>query len=160
MISFNLIAFLKVPFPNIVTLGIWNESISCHINTQEMSQPSAISPNMNEGSQNWFSGCRWWLQRTWGNARSRMNKETGLAPYCWGAYARNEFSKSRGLYLPIGRMWNSLTWYLIFDVKTASLCWKLVYSLISLPASLEQFSQSSWDPVSLARSPKHFHQIK
>ena len=90
------------------------------------------------------------IAKDWGNARSRMNKETGLAPDRWGAYERNEFSKSRGLHLPIGRMLNSLTWYLIFDVKTASLCCKLVYSLISLPASLEQFSQSSWDAVSLA----------
>ena len=38
------------------------------------------------------------------------------------------------------RMLNSLTQYLIFDVQTAcSLCYKLVYSLTSPPASLGRF---------------------
>ena len=93
------------------------------------------------------SGC-WWLLRSWGNARSKVNKETGLAPDSWGACERNEFSESRGLHLPIYRVLNSLTWYLIFDVQTVhSLCYKLVYSLTSPPASLEQFSQSYWDAV-------------
>ena len=52
------------------------------------------------------------------NARSKMNKATGLAPGSWGAYERNEFSDSRDLHLPIHRMLNSLTWY-----------WSLMFSL-------------------------------
>ena len=56
--------------------------------------------------------------------------ETGSAPDSWGAHARNEFSEPRGLHLPIHRMLNSLTWYLISDVQTAcSLCCKFEYSL-------------------------------
>ena len=62
---------------------------------------------------------------------------------------------------PFQRMLNSLTWYLIFDVQD--------YLLSSLqtciqpdypPAFLDQFSQSYWDAVSHAWSPKHSHQIK
>ena len=60
-----------------------------------------------------------------------------------GAKEKNEFSEPRGLHLPIHRMLNSLTCYLIFDLQAArSLCYKLVYSLTSPPASLEQFSQN------------------
>ena len=80
---------------------------------------------------------------------------TRQAPDSWGAYERNKFSESRDLYLPIHRMQNSLTWYLIFDVQTVYLlCCKFVHSLTSAPASLEQFSQSYCDAVSQARSPK------
>ena len=103
----------------------------------------------------------WWLLRSWENAESNRNKETRLAPDSWGAYERNEFSEPRGLHLPIHRMLNSFTWYLIFYVKTAcSLCCKLVYSRTSPPAFLERFSQSYWDTVSRTRSPKHSHEIK
>ena len=102
-----------------------------------------------------------WLLRSWGTARSKVSKETGLAPDSWDAYERNEFSEPRGVHLPIQRMLNSLTWYLIFAVQTAcSLCCKLVYSLIPPPASLEQFSQSYWDAVSQAWSCKYSHQVK
>ena len=84
-----------------------------------------------------------WLLKNWGNARSKVNKETGLPPDSWGAYERHEISESRGLHLLIHRMQNFLSWYLIFDVQTVcSFCCKLVYSLTSPPASLEQFSQS------------------
>ena len=84
-----------------------------------------------------------WLLRGWGNARRKVNKETGLTPDSWGVYGRHEFSDPRGLHLPIHRMLNSLTWYLIFDVQTASCLYcKLVCSLNSHPASFEQFSQS------------------
>ena len=93
-----------------------------------------------------------WLLRSWRSARSKVSKETGLAPDSRGAYERNEFSETRGLCLPVHRMLNSLTWYLIFDVQTdRSLCCKLVYSLTSPPASLEQFSQSYWETVSWAQ---------
>ena len=92
------------------------------------------------------------LLRRWRNARNKVNKETGLAPDSCGANERNKFSETRGLRLPVHRMLNSLTWYLIFDVQTdRSLCCKLVYSLTSPSASLEQFSQSSWEPVSWAQ---------
>ena len=78
-----------------------------------------------------------------GNARSKVNTETGLAPDNWDAYETNEFSEPRDLHFPIHRRINSLTWYLVFDIQTGcSLCCKLVYSLIS-PASLEQFSQAA-----------------
>ena len=126
-------------------------------------------PNVDEGPENrakclWSSRCchpQQWLLRSCKNARSKVNKRTGLVPDSWGAYERNEFSETRGLHLPIHRMPNSLPWYLISDVQTACfLCCKLVYSLTSSPASLEQFSQSYWDAVSQAPSPKCSHQIK
>ena len=83
---------------------------------------------------------------------------TKQAPDSWGAYGRNEFSEPRDLHLPIHRMLNSLTWYLIFDVQTVYfLCCKFVHSLTSAPASLEQFSQSYCDAVSQARSLIHSH---
>ena len=78
-----------------------------------------------------------------GESKKQSEQETGFAPDSGGAYERSEFSERRGLHLPIPWMLNSLTWYLIFDVQTAcSLCCKLVSSLTSPPASLEQFSQS------------------
>ena len=48
-----------------------------------------------------------WLLGSWRNARSKVNKETGLAPDSWGSYERNKFSETRGLYIPIHRMLNS-----------------------------------------------------
>ena len=70
------------------------------------------------------------------NARSKMNKATGLAPGSWGAYERNEFSDSRDLHLPIDRMLNSLTWYwsLMFSLPAPFVA--LVYSLTSSLALL------------------------
>jgi len=111
---------------------MWNETISCHINQQEMPQPSLISH-----LQVWMRAPKTmiqrvllpsqWLLKSWGNVKSRVSKETGLAKDSWSAYERNEFSKPRGLHLPIHRRLNSLTWYLIFDVQTASsLCCKFI----------------------------------
>ena len=104
----------------------------------------------------WSSRCchpSQWLLRSWGNVRCKMNKETGLAPDSWGAYERSELGKPKGLHLPIHRMLNSLTWYLIFDIQAAfSLCYRLVYILTFSAAFLEQFSQSYWDPISWALS--------
>ena len=137
----------------------------------------AISINKKCHSHQWFlafkceggppklgsSGCchpHLWLLRSWGDVRSKVSKETGFALDSRGDYERNEFNEPRGLHLPIHRMLNSLTWYLIFDVQTAcSLCCILVYCLTSPPASSEQFSLSYWDPVSQAQSPKLYHQI-
>ena len=144
-----------------VFFTLWNETISCHINKQEMSQPSAIS------------GLQMWMRAPWmlppptviaeelGECKKQGNKETGLIPDSWDSYERNEFNEPRGLHLPRHRMLNSLTWYLIFEVQTAcSLCCKLVYNLTSPPASLEQFSQSYRDAVSQAQSPKNSHRIE
>ena len=101
-----------------------------------------------------------WWGAVGGSTRSKVNTETGLAPDNWDAYETSEFSEPRDSHFPIHRRINSLTWYLVFDIQTGcSLCCKLVYSLTS-PASLEQFSQSCWDAVSWAWSPKHYHQIK
>ena len=95
----------------------------------------------------------------------RWTRNQDLAPGSWHTHERKEFSEPRGLHLPIYRMWNSLTWHLIFDVQTSwYLCCNLVYSLTTPPptppSSLEQFSQRYWDTVSGAWSPKHYHQIK
>ena len=137
----------------------------------------AILINKKCHSHRWFlvSKCEWLSQncdpadaattygllRSWGNARSKVNMETGLAPHSWGAYERNEFNEPRGLHLPIYRMLNSLTSYLIFNVQTpCSLCCKLVYSLTSPPSSPEQSSQRYWDAGSQAWSLNHTHQVK
>ena len=123
--------------------AVWNENIPCHVNQEELSQPSAFS-----GFQTWMRAPKTeiqqmlppplWLLRSWGNASSshlplpKVNKETGLAPNSWGTPERNEVRELRGWHFPVHRMLNSLTWYLIFDVQTAcSLCCKLVYSLTS-----------------------------
>ena len=116
--------------------------------------------------KHWSSRChppsQQWLLRTWGNARSKVNKETRLVPESWGTYERNEFSEPRGLHLPIHRMLNSLTWYLIFDDQTACpLCCKLVYSLTSpLPPWSSFFRATESLGLGDSETPKHYHQIK
>ena len=132
--------------------GLWNENISCHINKQEMSQPSAIS-----GLQMWMRAPQTAihqmppppqrLQRCLGggNARSshlallQVNKETGFGPRYLRCIWKEWIQWAQRLTFPTHRMPTSL--YLIFDVQTAcSLCCKLVYSLTLPPTSLEQFS--------------------
>ena len=64
---------------------MWNENISYHVNEQGISQPSAIS-----GLQMWMRAPKTaiqemlppprWLLRSWGNARSKMDTETGFGP--------------------------------------------------------------------------------
>ena len=145
---------------------LWNENISCLINKQEMPQPSAIS-----SLQMWMRApkteIQWMLPphkvfaEELGECKRQGEQGNRISPGSWDAYERNGFSEPRGLHLPIHRMQNSLTWYLIFDVQTAySLCCKLIYSLTSPPASLEQISDNSRDAVSRARRAKHSHQIK
>lgn len=93
----------------------------------------------------------------------RRTRKQGLAQDSQGAYERNEFSESRKLASSHTQnaIFFFLTWYMVFDVHTAcSLCCKLLYTLTSPPASLEQFSQSCWGAVSWAQSPIHSHQIK
>ena len=88
-----------------------------------------------EGSL-WCSRCcqpPQWLLRSWGNARSKVNKETGLAPE--SAYKRNEFSESRGFHLPLHRMLNSLSWYLI---------WSL---MVGLPDPFVAVLHIAWLPI-------------
>ena len=137
----------------------------------EMKISPAISINKKYHSHQWFlvSSCDGGLPKLvqgilpppmvtaeeLGDARSshllllKVNRETGLAPDSWAAYERNESSETRGLHLPIHRTLHSLTWYLIFDVHIpCPLCCKLVYSLTTPAASLEQFSQSYWDAIS------------
>ena len=51
----------------------------------------------------WSSSCCFppqWLLRNWGMQEARWTR-TGLVTDSWGAYERNEFSKPRGLHLPI-----------------------------------------------------------
>ena len=84
-----------------------------------------------------------WIQKAVIYHCLRSRKKLDLAPDSWGAYEKNEFCRHRGLHLPRLRMLNSWTWYLIFDAQTAeSLCYKLVQSLTSPPASLEQSLKS------------------
>ena len=60
------------------------------------------------------SHCLWWAVR-----KLRMWKHKVLAPESWGAYQRNDFSKSRLLHLPIHRKaLNSLAcdfWFSLFN---------------------------------------------
>ena len=90
-----------------------------------------------------FSQTRGWIQVSYIAGGFFTEWTTREAQDSWGAYERNEFSESRDLHLPIHRMLNSLTWYLMVPL-----------------ASLEQFSQSYWDAASQVQSPKHSHQIK
>ena len=84
-----------------------------------------------------------WLQRSWGNMRSKANKETGLAPDIWDAYERIEFCEPGGWYLPRNSMLRSLIWYLIFDQTVCSFCCKLVYSLTYPPAPWSSFLRAT-----------------
>ena len=143
----------------------------------EMKISPAILISKKCHSHQWFlaSKCEWglpklqstgccrpppWLLRSWG-CKKQGEQGHRIAPEGWAACEGSESSKPRGLHLPLHSMLNSLTWYLIFDDQTAcSPCHKLVYSLTSPPASLEQFCQSYWDAVFQAQSPEHSHQIK
>ena len=62
------------------------------------------SPIVNEGSHKLSCRCclppaLQHLLRSWGNARRKVSKETGLAPDNWGAHKMNEFSELRALCL-------------------------------------------------------------
>ena len=93
-------------------------------------------PNVNEGSQNCgpedaatTCGDCWGARGVQEAAISRRTRKQGWPQVAEVPMKGNEFSEPRGLHVPIHRMLNSLTWYLVFDVHTAcSLCCKLVYS--------------------------------
>ena len=158
----------------------WWEKVSCCEN--KMSPAISINKKCHIHQQFLASRCErglpklwssWWCHPPhcdcWGprgmqeqlSATPEAEQGNRFGPDSWGECERNEFSEPRGLHLPIHRMLNSLIRYLIFDIQTAcSLSCKLGYSLTSLLASLKQFSQSCWDAVSWAWSPKYSHQIK
>ena len=107
---------------------VWSENTFCHINKQEMSQPSVIS-----SLQMWMRTPETEIQQMlppcWGAGKCKKQGEQGnrTGPDSWGAYETNEFSEPGDLHLPIHTILDSLTWYLIFDVQTAcSICCKLV----------------------------------
>ena len=143
---------------------LW-ENISCHINKQEMSQPSLIS-----SLQMWMWAPQpaiWQMlppttviAEELGDYK-KVNKETGLAPDSWGAYERNEFSYPRGL--PSSHTQNAIFLNLILDLWCSDCLLPLLQTCCKpdFPtASLESFSQSYRDAVSQAPSPKQSHQIK
>ena len=112
-------------------LALWNENVSCHISHQQF----LASKCEGELPKLWPSGAATPHSDCWGAGRTQEARWTGkqrwpqLAP---GACERNEFSKPKGLHLPMHRMLNSLTWYLIFDFQTfCSLYCKLIYSQTS-----------------------------
>ena len=147
--------------------------MSCHVNKEEMSQPSVIS-----GLQMWMNALKIEIQKMppsprliaeelgewWGGGRGRRNAKSSLWYICYslrwtrkqdlaldssGANESHELSEPGGLCLPIHGMLHSLTRYLIFDVQTnSSFCCKCVQP--DSP-SLKEFSQSYWDAVSWLR---------
>ena len=144
---------------------MWNEYISCHINKQEMSRSLVIS-----GVQMWMRLPKLWSSRCChhlgiaeelGQCKKQGEHGNRIGRRELSCRRKGWMQCARGLHLPIHRMRNPLTSYLIFSVQTpCSLCCKLVYSLTSPSSSLEQCSQSYWEAGSKARSPKHSHQIK
>ena len=131
-----------------VFFTLWNENISCHINKQKCHSHQRYLA----------SNCEWGLPKLrsrgcshtppphssdgrgcchsphssgdcWGVGRKQGEQGNRTGPDSWSAWEKNECSEPRGLHLPIHRMLNSLTGYLIFAVQTAcSLFCKLVYS--------------------------------
>ena len=144
-------------------LYLQKETISCHINKQEMSQPPSVA-----GLQMWMKAPQTVIQQMLpppmviaeelGECKKQpmplfkvKKRKQYLAPDSWGAYERNEISEPRGLHLPMHWMLNSLTWFLIFNVQIACpLCFKLLYSLTFPPASLKQSLRTNWGAVSWA----------
>ena len=138
----------------------------CHINKQEMSQPSAIS-----GLQMWVRAPQMVIQRIlptptviaeeWGECKKQGELRNRIGPRQLRCIWKEWMQQAQRFASPIHRMLTSLPGYLTFAVQTACcLCCKLVYSLTPPLASLEQFSQSYWDAVSQAWSCKHAHQVK
>lgn len=85
---------------------------------------SAILISKKCHSHHWISGTQVWMRTLktvmllpnmvcWGGGGMQEARWTGLTPDGWGTYEKNEFSEPRGVHLPIHRILNSLTWYLI-----------------------------------------------
>ena len=151
----------------------------------EMKISPAISMNNECDSYQWFLGSKYYEGSQncnstdaatpngdcWGTGGTqeaaichslRWTRKKGLSPDSWGACERSEFSEPRCLPLPIYRMLNSLTWYLIFNIQIAgSLCCKLVCSpnphLASPPWN--SFFRGT-EMLFRAQSPKYSHKIK
>ena len=125
----------------------------CHINKQEMSQPSAIS-----GLQLWVRAPQMVIQRIlptptviseeWGEFKKQGELRNRIGPRQLRCIWKEWMQQAQRFASPMHRTLNSLPGYLTFAVQTACcLCCKLVYSLTPHLASLEQFSQSYWDAV-------------
>ena len=158
--------FISFPFQckpfNITVIqvyALWSENICCH-NKQEMPQSSAIS-----GLQMWMRSpktvIQWMLPppmliaEKLGESKKPSEQGNRIWPQITRCI-RKEWIQW-GQRLPSSETQSAKI--SIFDVQTAcSLCCKLVYSLTSASASLEQFSQSYWEAVFWAWSPKHPHQ--
>ena len=95
-----------------------------------------------------------WLLRRWGmqEARWRSKQDSPQIP----EVLMNSVSPEACIYqTQKAKFLNSIP-----DLQSACcLCCKFTCSLTSHPASLKQFSQSYWDAISWAQSPKHSHQI-
>ena len=118
-----------------VFFTLWNENISCHINKQKCHSHQRYLA----------SSCEWGLPKLrsrgcshpptpqmaedaaipptpqviaeeWGECKEQGELGNKIGPDSWSAWEKNECSEPRGLHLPIHRMLNSLTGYLIFAV--------------------------------------------
>ena len=155
-----------------ITMGRdWEIKISPAILTNKTCQPSLIS-----GLQKWLRVLKTAIQRVLPSPNSD----------CWGAEGMQEARwtrKEEGLQTAEVHIkgGNSVSWggggglvsshtesakflkfcsWFFFFFFPCSCCCKLVCGLTPLPASLEHFSQSYWNSLSQAWSPKHSHQIK
>ena len=117
---------------------MWKETISCHINLEEMPQPSPISH-----LQIWMRAPQTMIQRVLPptaviaeeleECKNKVSKETQLAKDSWSTYERNEFSEPRGLQLPTHRRLNSL----IPNLWWSDCCFPLLQTYIAwLPPCL------------------------
>ena len=102
---------------------LWSENISCHIDKKCHSSQQFLA-----------SKCEWGLPKL------RSNR-CYPRPHKW-------FSEPKGLHLPIHRMLNSLTWYLIFDVQTAFVTNLYIVGLPLLPPSSSL--RTNWGAASQA----------
>ena len=169
--SYSFLLYLKLYLSGMsiqklqsTSLPVRNENITYHINKQEMSQPLAILASKCDWGlpKLWFSKCCQPLQGDcWG--AGGMQEARWVRNQGWPLIAceRNEFQWAQRLASSHAQNGKFLNWYLIFGVQNSCFfCCRLVHSLTSPPSSLEQFSQSYWNTISWAQSPKHSHQIK
>ena len=98
-----------------------------------------------------------------------MEKSRTLAPDCWGAHQRNDFSEPRLLHLPIHRKTlNSLTWDVWFSLMNSNLlmfwlpvlCCKKPLSSLAPPWPLWSGPSEHLRGCLPRLSPQKVHQIK